>query len=575
MFRRVSAAVLLSLGFVFAPFGACLAEPADWQGRVFEDADADGVRDPGEAGRSGVAVSNGRDVVRTGPDGRYVLPARAEGFVTLTCPADAKCPVWFSRVDEDGASDRVSDRDFGLVAAADADDFFFVHLSDAHVYERVEDMAGLLPGGSLPWYVPRVVAGWFLLRGLDRAYPQLEREEIVAGLRAVVSRHRDVTDAWDETVMIDYVELALDPATGIVAPAEAIRRSFDEIAALSPALVINTGDMVLEGNDGEPEAIERWYDYYQQVVAASGLEIHETIGNNELAGTGNDDFPPSDPRYGKAMYRRSFGPTHYSFDRGPFHFVAVDTHKPLFDVTDPAASEEWTFYEMSDEVQHWLDADLAQARAAGRRLVVLNHEPFFYDPAWQFDEPTPADDAGLFAKHGVAYELSGHIHRNGFRDAPSGGGVTHITTGALSGFRWSLPLSIDSRGYRVLYAHDGSLYSAWKDTGEPLLGFVDPRGDASIHPASTHASAPDALHGRVEIVAVGVDIDHPYKSLALWLDGEPLESERWGDYFVHAHFDAARLVDAARLAGAGRLELRAVSGDGSERSVPLEVSRRE
>jgi hypothetical protein len=170
-------------------------------------------------------------------------------------------------------------------------------------------------------------------------------------------------------------------------------------------------------------------------------------------------------------------------------------------------------------------------------------------------------------KHGIAYELSGHIHRNGFQDAPPGGGVTHITTGALSGFRWSLPLSIDSRGYRVIYAHDGKLYTAWKNTGQRLVGFVDPRGDGVIHPASTHAAPPDALNGVVEVVAVAVDADKSFASVSLWLDGAPLESERWGDYFVHAHFDASRLQAASRL------ELRAVDSEGTAHTARLDVSR--
>jgi hypothetical protein len=330
--------------------------------------------------------------------------------------------------------------------------------------------------------------------------------------------------------------------------------------------VINTGDLVLEGNNGGPEIVESRYRYYREVVSVDGLTIYETIGNNELAGTDNDAFGPGDPRYGKLLFRRYFGPSHYSFDQGGFHFAALDTHRALFDLDDDGADEEWSFHDMEPEVRDWLDADLARANAAGQRIVVLNHEPFHDDPAWEFDDPTPADDQGLFEKHAVAYVLAGHIHRNGFQDAPPNGGVTHITTGALSGFRWSLPLTIDSRGYRLVYAHDGKLYSAWKELAEPLLGFVDPRGEAAIHPGSTHPSAPDSLEGRVDVVAVGVDARQPFADLTLWLDGEPLETVRWGDYFVHTSFDAARLGEVE-----GVLELRASGLDGSSRSARLAI----
>src|SRR3546814_11357420 len=46
-------------------------------GTVFEDGNGNGVRDAGEAGIAGVAVSDGRQVVRTDAQGRYALPMLA------------------------------------------------------------------------------------------------------------------------------------------------------------------------------------------------------------------------------------------------------------------------------------------------------------------------------------------------------------------------------------------------------------------------------------------------------------------------------------------------------------------
>lgn len=535
-----------------------IARPASAEhaGLVFVDLDADGVRDPGEPVRSGVVVSNGRAVVVSGADGHYALPDQGAGFVVVSCPADARCPVWFHR-GEGGA-------DFGLVPRPVEGDFFFVQISDVHAYPRVEDFAVLMHE-ALPSWLPRPVAGWLLLRWIGRMYPTQSREELVSALRDVVSRSRDVSEAWDSEIMMDYLDLATDPATGIIVPGREIPRALAEVAALSPRFVVSTGDMILEGNDGDPEPVESWFRYYQGLVADAGLDVYETIGNNELAGTDNDDFPMTDPRYGKELFRRYFGPTHYSFDRGPFHFVALDTHRPE---AEPGERGDWSFSEMEPEVRDWLEADLAAASSRGLRIVVLNHEPFHNDPVWDYDDYEPADDEGLFAKYGVAYALAGHMHRNGYEDAPPGGGVTHITTGALSGFRWVLPPGFDSRGYRLFYARDGLLYSAWKPTGEPLLGFVDPRGAGSIHPASTHASQPDALAGRVDVVAVAADVSGPFASVELRLGDEPLESERWGDYFLHAAFDASRIP-----AQGGALVLHAKGRDGSLHRVRLVVAR--
>ena len=88
-------------------------------GVVFDDANANGVRDAHERGRAGIAVTNGRDVVRTDADGRYALPDGGAGFVSLTCPSDARCPALFHR----GAGD------FALVRQADERGFFFIHVA--------------------------------------------------------------------------------------------------------------------------------------------------------------------------------------------------------------------------------------------------------------------------------------------------------------------------------------------------------------------------------------------------------------------------------------------------------------
>ncbi len=49
------------------------------QGYVFEDQNGNGQRDAGEPGLSGVGVSNGREVVLTDQEGRYLLPVECSG----------------------------------------------------------------------------------------------------------------------------------------------------------------------------------------------------------------------------------------------------------------------------------------------------------------------------------------------------------------------------------------------------------------------------------------------------------------------------------------------------------------
>jgi len=63
----------LFFAIIFSMAPLALAETA--RGVVFNDANANGARDAGEKGLAGVAVSNGREVVRTDKQGRWELPA--------------------------------------------------------------------------------------------------------------------------------------------------------------------------------------------------------------------------------------------------------------------------------------------------------------------------------------------------------------------------------------------------------------------------------------------------------------------------------------------------------------------
>lgn len=63
------------------------------RGTIFEDRDADGVRDPGEPGIAGVLVSNGREVVVTDDAGDYRIELEAPAVLFLTKPAGYGTPV--------------------------------------------------------------------------------------------------------------------------------------------------------------------------------------------------------------------------------------------------------------------------------------------------------------------------------------------------------------------------------------------------------------------------------------------------------------------------------------------------
>lgn len=82
----------LTLGMALLAAVLCGAAPAadlapdHAVGVVFHDRDADGVRDQGEEGLAGVAVTNGREVTTSGVDGQWRLPVSSETVLSVIKP---------------------------------------------------------------------------------------------------------------------------------------------------------------------------------------------------------------------------------------------------------------------------------------------------------------------------------------------------------------------------------------------------------------------------------------------------------------------------------------------------------
>jgi len=477
------------------------ANAEELRGVVFEDLDRDGRHGLGEPGIAGIGVSNGRDVVQTDAAGSYALPARGQ-FVVLTRREAFSTDTWY----------REGGGDFALRrSSAEASEFFFIQISDAHVFESAEDLLTWSIPEPPRWLPDRV--GYGLARWLlGRFFPGLSAEEVDAELRAALPASASTLSGG--ALLRAFLKEFGRPGSSLGAVAEPIRAAFDEVFALDPSFIINTGDLVLESNEATPEAATRWFAYYHSLVRDRDVPVFDTIGNNEIVGSANDDVSPSHPDFGTGLWRRIQGPTHFSWDWGDFHFVALDTHRPEATFLNDQA---WAFGSMRDDVRTWLDEDLALHPE--RTQVVLNHEPFLLDPDWPFDdEDQLASDEGLFAKHGVAYVLSGHTHFNGRAKA---GATEHVTTGALSGLRWLLPSSLHPRGYRLWYARNGRLHSAWKPTHQPVIALTEP-----------------ARSGERPIIAAS-DRDAPFASLSATQAGKPVPIERWGAYFARIDADPA------------------------------------
>ena len=133
------------------------ATGADHTGTIFVDHDGDGMHGSQEPPLQGVRVSDGRTVVVSDADGRYALPSSPGALVFVTRPDGFASETWY----------REGSGDFGLRPVSTTEDFFFVQMSDAHVFDRMSDFrAYSFP--IFPRWLPDWVVAQILLFGIDR-----------------------------------------------------------------------------------------------------------------------------------------------------------------------------------------------------------------------------------------------------------------------------------------------------------------------------------------------------------------------------------------------------------------------
>src|SRR5215472_6057888 len=75
------------------PFRDAKARSETVKGVVFESRSGGVARQEGDPGLAGVLVSNGREVVRTGPDGAYSLPVEDGAAIFVIKPSGYAVPA--------------------------------------------------------------------------------------------------------------------------------------------------------------------------------------------------------------------------------------------------------------------------------------------------------------------------------------------------------------------------------------------------------------------------------------------------------------------------------------------------
>ncbi len=207
--------------------------------------------------------------------------------------------------------------------------------------------------------------------------------------------------------------------------AEIFPQNLREMNLLDPAFIIDVGDLI-PGYTGNVSAINRQWDDFARVCAASQVPLVPVVGNHDVR-----DWQS------RAIYRQRIGPLAFSFSYGNAHFICLDTEEPGHTNNIGPAQ------------LRWLKGDLEAARSAAHIFV------FMHKPIWAYDANWLRDVHSLLMKYPVKAVFAGHEHvyrKDVVDDIPcfvTGGGGAEIGSGK-GGFYHFMHVSV--KGERVNFA---------------------------------------------------------------------------------------------------------------------------
>jgi hypothetical protein len=117
---------------IIAVFSSLSVSAIPTSGYVFHDKNNNGIKDNGEEGIKGVAISDQFDVVQTNADGLYQLDAKGYGFVFISVPNGYKASKSYYIKTGEAINGKM---DFPLTKITIPAEFKFIHASDTHISE--------------------------------------------------------------------------------------------------------------------------------------------------------------------------------------------------------------------------------------------------------------------------------------------------------------------------------------------------------------------------------------------------------------------------------------------------------
>lgn len=201
------------------------------------------------------------------------------------------------------------------------------------------------------------------------------------------------------------------------------------------------------------------YTDYQKAVQGMGIPFFQVLGNHDMdtKGVRTDTLSAQ-------TFKKLFGPTYYSFNRGEVHYVVLE------DVFFIGQNKQYIGY-LTEEQLRWLEGDLALVER-GKTVIVSLHIPAYTNAAKR--ENTAPSLGGTVSNRQELYRLlepykahimSGHTH---FNEKVKQGNIMEHVHGTVCGAWWSGPICYDGtpNGYGVYEVKGSDLQWYYKSTGK-------------------------------------------------------------------------------------------------------------
>lgn len=222
------------------------------------------------------------------------------------------------------------------------------------------------------------------------------------------------------------------------------------------------------------------YDDYRQAVNITGVPFFSIIGNHDM------DLDARSDDYSASTFKKNFGPTYYSFNRGNVHYIMMD------DVFFIGTAKRYIGYFTEQQLQ-WLEQDLKHV-PHGSTVIVSSHIPT--NTGVKRRENLKEDELGgvvsnreqlykILAPYKV-HIMSGHTHMN---EKWEEGNIMEHVHGTVCGAWWTGPICSDGtpEGYAVYEIKGSDVSWFYKSTGKPKDFQI------KIYPKGFLKTAPDEV----------------------------------------------------------------------------------